>query len=615
MLQIYIYGPTESGFLDLDPGSTLDMESDADIFDEDLSTGEFSLPIDIPWTEHNRRLTGFAERFQNRSVTQSPVTLSLSKGKGDFKAVVYDSGFPELPSARLTIIGKDGNFSYNKGKFSATITGTKGLFGSQVKNKYLTDLQLGGKITFETDSRTFAEGLMKGAFPQYDYITFVPVAIENFFDTSRPDYDGEFLAKNCVNNVVLSGSGPDGWTFGRPTAEDPTVAAAAGTAEYADYRTIPFIKTKYVLRKIFEEFGYKVSGEILDSPDYDNLTTYNNYAIENYAPSHFDFNRSIYPGNHVPDILIIDYLKGLLPFFNIYPVFTGDNEVQLIFRKNLKKEKKIFSLNGLCSELFTSTIEDQASSNGYKLAYNWDKDDYYSDRIKDLKDKILTVTVTRKADLNGIAAMVPETLTTDHIAFVTAENMYYQVADATSDPVKWDAYAEALNDYTEGNGDRSVDIPISTLCTYVELQEESGLYVNRDYVGTRMAGSYINNKGVLVKNDCPNKIFFAKRRINSSNVLVPFSYNHNRDSDNNAIEPFSLAWTPADGMAATFHKEWQQIKQNQENVKTSIKADRRILKSIADSNFLEVKGCLYLLSKSEKTIPLKDTMDVELVVV
>lgn len=167
MLQIYISGPLESGFLDIDPGTVLSMESVADIFDEDLSTGEFSLPGKAPWTGNNKKLLGFAERFQN---LVTPVR--------DFKCAVFDSGYPELPAGKFSIIGKTGNFSYTKGSFDFTITGTKGLFGSQIKNKKVNDLQLGGKITWaDIDSRHFAEAFMKGSYQQYNYLAFVPVAI------------------------------------------------------------------------------------------------------------------------------------------------------------------------------------------------------------------------------------------------------------------------------------------------------------------------------------------------------------------------------------------------------------------------------------------------------
>ena len=603
MLQIYIYGPIESGFLELLPATELDIESLSDIFDEDLTLGEYSLPMDVPWTEHNRRLLGNAERFKNFNYTDI-----------SYKSVVYDDFYPELTAAQFSIIGKNGNFSGTKGTFQSVITGTKGLFGSQIKNKKLTDLSLGGKISWEDlDSRHFAESLMKGGYPAYNYITFVPVAIESFFDTSRPDYDDEFLAKDTVNTVMVTGAGPDAWMFGRPTEEDPSIAAVEGNEEYADYRTVPFIKTKWLLRKVFEEQGYIVSGEFFDSADFDDLVTFNNYAIENYSPDHIDYNRYIFPTNHVPDILLIDYLKGLFSFFNMYPIFSGSNMVQLKFRKNLKTEKKIFSLNGIAAELFTSDKQTVNNGDGYTLAYQWGNDNYQGDWVKDLKDKNLVATVSRWDDLANVNP--GRQLTTDDIVFVTAENIYYEVADATTSPVKWDAYAEALDDYVSGAGDRSVDITISTLCTYIELDPDSQLYVRKDYVGARMTGSYINNKGILVKSDFGNKIFFAARRNNSSNVLVPFSWNHNRDSNNVLINSFSLAWSGDTGIAKIFHDDWQQIKQNQETVKTSLDIDRRVMAGIQNNNFLEIKNCFYLLNLVEKTIPMKETMDIQLIVI
>jgi predicted NUDIX family NTP pyrophosphohydrolase len=124
----------------------------------------------------------------------------------------------------------------------------------------------------------------------------------------------------------------------------------------------------------------------------------------------------------------------------------------------------------------------------------------------------------------------------------------------------------------------------------------------------------MNNKGVVVKNDFSSKIFFAKKRYNSSNVLVPFSYNHNRDAANNLINSFSLAWAGDSGIAKTFHDTWQQIKQNQETVKTFLRVNRRVAAALQKNNFFEIKGTQYLLSKTQKTIPMKDTMDVELVV-
>ena len=97
-------------------------------------------------------------------------------------------------------------------------------------------------------------------------------------------------------------------------------------------------------------------------------------------------------------------------------------------------------------------------------------------------------------------------------------------------------------------------------------------------------------------------------------MLVPFSYNHNRDAANNLINSFSLAWAGDTGIANIFHSFWQSVKQNSDIVKSSLSVDRRVMAGLQNNNLVEIKGTLFLLSKIEKTVPMKATMDVELVV-
>lgn len=611
MLQIYVYGEKESGYIDLYPDTILQLESVTDIFDEDLSAGEFSLPGKAPWSDTNRRILNFAERLQNNST-----------GKKDFKCIVYDSGYPELPAGKLTLIGKAGNFNYTKGNFDFTITGSKGLFGSQIKNKKLSDLTLGGKISWEgMDSRQFAEAHMKGSFPgQYTHLTFVPVAIENYFDTGRKDYDGEFLAKDTVNTVVITGSGNDAWSFGRPKSAAPSEAAVAGTEEYADYRTVPFLKTTFILRKIFEEHGYKVSGPVFDDPAYAELTTYNQFSIEKYSPNFYDFNRNIFPADHVPSMLIIDFLKGILGALNMYPTFS-DSEVRIHMRKDFKKGRKVLSLTGFVSPLFSAASDESEAGSGYKINYNWNGDNYQSDRVKDLKDKIIIAHVGTISDLETVN--IGRQMTTDDLVYVAAENMYYQVADATVSPIKWDCYAEALGEFTtprppaadggEGN-ESSTEILLSTLCNYVEMDEGLGLLVKRPYLGTRMTGSYLNNKGVRVNSDCPNKIFFAGKKLNTSLVLVPVSWNHNRNAENERTGSFSLSLTGDFSLVEVFHKEWQEIKQGMEPLKMQVSANRKVLADMDEADFVEINGCHFIVKNKEREIPVRGMVEVELVV-
>lgn len=603
MLQIYIYGPTEEGFIDLDPDAVLQMESLAEAFDEELGTGDFSLPIDIPWTDNNRKKFGFAERIQNFSVKNNY-----------FKCVVYNNYFPELPNAKITMLDKSGTFAFTKGKFSASVSGSKGLFGSLIKNKKLKDLQLGGAITWQgQESRKFAEDLMKGLYPQYPQIAFAPVAIENFIDKDRADYTSEFLALDTVNTIIDDSIN---WTFERPSSTNPAQIAIG--QERMDYQTVPFFKIKFVLKKIFEEHGYIVSGDFLDGTDFDDLVMFNNYGIENYAINYTanlfaDLNTSINPSNHVPDILIKEFLNGLFSLFNIFPTFPGVDEVKLVYRKNHIKKRSILSLNKICSNKFTSTLNDAGNEKGYKLNYVWDSaDQYYSDRVKDLKDKTLVATVATRGLLDTLNT--GRQLTTNDIANVQADNLYYVVADATSNPIKWDVYAEKLNEYISGSGTRQVDCNISTLCTWVEFDNTAALSYKKNYVGTRQPGSYQNKKNVRVTNPFSLKVFYIKPQVNpATGNVIPMSFNNNRNYLNNIIVPYSLSWHGTDGLAINFHKDWEELRDRMEIIKTSITADQKVLTEMANHNCYEINNILFIPYRTERSIPMKAGMEISLV--
>lgn len=608
MLQIYLYGVGESGFLDLNPGSVLDMENLSDIFDEDLSTGDFSLPIDIPWTPKNRRLMGFAERLEN-----------FRERVKNWKIDVWDSNWPEITGAQLTILDKSGLFSYKRGKFSATVSGSKGLFGGLIKNKSLKSLDLGGKIIYTKASRDFATDVMKGLHPELDgRMAFAPVAIEGYFDTSRNDFLNEFLARDTVNTVIVTGSGVDDWVFGRPDAAAPTVPVSDLVKEYSDYKTVPFFSLKYVLKKVFEEHGFIVGDAagsgFLSSPDFDDLYLFNNFGVEEYYPVLFpqyqDYTRTITPGNHVPDMLIKDFLKGVFAFFNVFAVFSG-NKVFLRFRKEVLTNRKVLALTEFCNPEFESTIENASQeTTGYKLDYSWDSNDGLpGDRVKDLASKTLVATVKTKSDLAGITGYtIGRNLTTDDVVLVLAENLYYNVADATFwGAIKWEVFSERLEPYTYGSGERTVDIGMSTLCSYVELNPTTALLEKQPYVGCRQQGSYISFEHNKITTPFGLRAFYIKKQL-IGGVSIPTSFNHNLDSNGNKLVPYSLALNGVDGMAQNYHTGWQDLRERGEVVKTTIAANKRALNAMKQHNCYEVNGVIFLPYKTEPSVPQRKGM-------
>lgn len=600
MLEIYIRGSVESGFLELAADSHLDMEALADIFDEDISTGEFSLPIDIPWTENNRRLLGFIERNSNFSAQSNFWTCD-----------VLDSGYPQLQNAKLTILEKSGNFKYTTGKFSASISGTKGLFASAIKSKMLRkDFVLGGPINFVEDCRTFATNLEKGVYPQFPQIGFAPVAIENFFDTSSSSYNGEFLAQDTVNNIVHTGGGLTDWQFGRPSSSNPAVAAVAGDPEFIDHRTVPFYRLKFILVEVLKELGYTATGDLIDNYDIDDVFMFNTTALEFYSlVAYADYTRKIFPADHVPDILASDFVKAALKFFNVYTVFSL-NSVDLRYRQNNFTTRKILDISDRCTGDFSGTWTEDTDQTGFTVDYDWDEaDDMRNDRVKDPTTKTFVATV---ATLPNLATLdIGRPFTTDDIALVESENMYYNVANATTIPVLWDAWGERLGEYKTGTGATDVKLGMGTLCTYVELDTVNALYVRRDKLGCRQNGSYWTDKYVKVEKPFSLRVFFIKKQLISGNEF-PVSMNGDTTSNGTQLNKFSLSIEGKNGILINFLNNWLNFKQGKQLLKIPVVADKKFMNDLAASNTIQMNNSLFLLQQTDKSIPLGPTVDLEL---
>lgn len=597
MLQIFLINQTESGFLDLSPDAQLSIEALSGAFDEDLTFGEFSLPLDIPFTGRNLRLLGFANRLKNNAAPSNNWIVN-----------VYDDGFPELINAKMTLLVKTGDFNRQNGKFSVTISGTKGLFGSLILNKKLADLDLGKDITFTETSREYATALMKGMYAGTN-LGFAPVAIENYFDTNRPDYINEFLAADTVNTVVVTDTGPDDWEFGRPVS--PGVPADPGTSEYIDFRTVPFLNFKYLLSQVFKALGFTVSGALLNSLDFQNLYVFNTFSIDELSATlHTDANKKISYKNHVPDILIVDFLKCIFSLFKVFPVFSASN-VYLKFKYELIENVQPFPFSKNCGAEYESTLQETLPD-GYKLQYKWDDaDGYHSDRVKDLTTFTKVGTVMLRTDLDTLD--IGRAFTLNDYALVQAENLFYKVADLTTIPVLWDCFAENLDDYTVAGGERNVDLACSTLCQYVRLNSTTALYERQNYVGTRQPGSYINNVNVRVINPFAFRLFYLKK-ISIDGVNIPVTYNHNQQPDGTRIELYSLALNAiSSGLAEKFHLSWENLKSKMEVVKMQIMGDRRSVNEFNDADKLEIESIHYLTQKVERTIPAESTLDVYLV--
>lgn len=615
MISVYVHGTksildllnpqaiSTGGWLDIPDDAKLSLEALSEPFQMEEKMGELIIPFQIEWTDNNRKLLNYSERVENFNKTDNFWICTL-----------YEFGFPVIEYGKITILGKKGNFNYQTGTTSISISGTKGIFASAIRNKKLKDLELGGTIPVNNITyasyRDYAYQHYTMNYASAPQIRFAPVAIEKFYNQDRTDFSGEFLAKDTVNCIVEDGSGS--WVFGRPSPDNPEVAVTdKGQDSWVNYATVPFLTAIHVVRSIFNESGFNVIGEFLDGSDFSNLVIFNNFMLERYTHNILGYSDNVHdidPKNHVPDMLVEDFIRAIFSM-GIFPVFTDSNNVILNFHSKLISDANVGEIDSISTDLFESTFSSGSSrQDGYKISYTSDKEDsFFSERVKELTGKIVAARVNTFDDLATVPA---GGLTTDHIVYVRADNMYYQVADATATPVLWDAWAEGLNEYVKDGGERQIDLGFDTLATYVILNEDTGLMENQRICGTRQHGTYFSSKGDIIRHPFGLRLFYCNTPGDAA--VKPVSYNHNLKPDNTQRETFSLALSSEKSIAEV-QAVWQDAMQNAEIVKVYLFPDDKSIELLKKNPKVFKGGILYLIRKIEREIPLTGYIETELI--
>jgi len=534
-------------FLDLLPNTKLQVEQLLPAFDDKLESGIFTFPLDVPWTDGNRNWLGFAEHLNGHSSTIPEY----------WRCDIVADGVTYMHECKLTMVSHSGDLFYRQGSYKFSISGIKGLFGNLIQNKKLTDLELEGKITWDLawDSRTFAFNVMDYQVPEVAAkLMFAPVVIETFIDNTRADFNTEFLENNTVNPVIEDISYPDGWVFGVVKPGSTSTALQPGDIGYNNMRTVPFLNFFWVLKQVFYEHGFTAYGEFFDYPDFDKIHMYNNVGIERYNyPFTYDLNRCIVPSDHVPDMLISDFLVAVQNGFNLKIDWMDNKRVRFSFKKALLTSKKVQDFTPKCLINYAEARRHAAFYDGVSLDWKLDNssDNYWSDKVKELDTLNIIDRVTVLADINTIT--LPATIDETTYILITSENYLYNYDTSNG---AWIPAIEYHAGYKTGKGDVRYDPAMGPLCQFYAPDPLSSNIYRTNKVAIAQHGSYINDWGVKVENPFGLRLFYILQTESPSYVGLPISFCHNTDSNNNKLVDTSLSWMADDGMYNKFWKTW-----------------------------------------------------------
>lgn len=229
-------------YLTLNPGTQIQRERTSPIFLEqtedgkDAIPGEISYPFTLPLSDNNLRLLGF------------PDNLSVSK-QTEHNVILEDAGM-QLSQGKLVIDTVTTHLNKaNVGAIDCHLLSNLSEFWTRVKDKKLSDLSLGGERVFPWAGYSLSTaGFWKHAHDTWDY-------------DSCDDGDYVFSPIVCAEYEKDDTS----LTINRWRKNGYNVELDREN-NYLSLCPHPYVA--YILKQIFIEHGYTITGELLDDPDF-----------------------------------------------------------------------------------------------------------------------------------------------------------------------------------------------------------------------------------------------------------------------------------------------------------------------------------------------------------
>ncbi len=227
----------------LTPGTQLEIERTNLFFNE---YGEQSLPIDLPDTDRNRDILGYPDQLGNRNKPAAPIECTIE----------HDGYFSVARQVILSAKRKEGistSFYINEGSFLSKLQNTnlKDVFGDET---------IPG-ITTVDEALSWCRSLFDNRHP--DYAIF-QIAVDDGEMQSLSSEDRTW-ALSYVNRIALlneNGTGdsnPEKLHYELYNAWKRSIKQNGNivTVPAGAYIT-PFMRTNYLLKRIFAYFGYEL---------------------------------------------------------------------------------------------------------------------------------------------------------------------------------------------------------------------------------------------------------------------------------------------------------------------------------------------------------------------
>lgn len=335
-------------------GQRLDMYDDISftitlknpIFQKSLESS-YIYDVNLPLTTHNKKLL---LNFSNRLTSINKYT--------DVKVGVFFNGLKMF----------EGTFVYTGGvnTISGSIAIGQGEFLYYAFKRYLNGLDYGIQ-TYASASSAFSHFTwdVDKIYPEVNFsLPFMKGrGVDDLFTYLPEDTPGIYLP-NYMNFWDPEGGGGYEYVIGEEK-----------------YIAIPQLYLNYVLDKLFNHYGYRVSESYLkNDAAYNRLMLFNLYNAHGGIPDDGEAEgytadiRKIYWSKHVPMVLISDFISGLQNLLNIRFVFEPQsNSIKIFDTLDVIRRSEYRDISSLVKR-FT---DKKNISEGYSIKFSPDGSDAY----------------------------------------------------------------------------------------------------------------------------------------------------------------------------------------------------------------------------------------------
>lgn len=317
---------------DLLTGENFDLPKDFKISIEETNPllseqGSVSLPINLPYTRRNVRLTGFLHRIDRakKQVAKRDVVISadifIKKG-----TLVITSAQKDAALTGVVMLGESQLYSKMK---DVTL---QQIFANEIRDPFLGSIQQ--KIVRWL---YYLEQIMVDNSD--NELTIFPVMIKNgnlIFDTGGYYSENTFdylnhvaVASDFWNKQIFDIDGrTGGYKLSAQQQQTRTIDAVSITYPVG-YRVTPFLKLMYVLPKIFEYFGFKLHIDTFFEKKFSQVAILNN----NLDSLMFG---KVYYAQLLPTVSANEYLKALTNKYGFEFVLEQSGvDVSMVFWKDI----------------------------------------------------------------------------------------------------------------------------------------------------------------------------------------------------------------------------------------------------------------------------------------